>query len=142
MRRKRIGTITPSSNTTVEPLTTRLLASLYDLVTVHVTRIRVTEISLERSSLDQFSEETMLDAARLLADAHVDVIAWNGTSGSWRGVGGDRTLGCLPAPGCLAVGSRPRISVLDSLAATAWRTLRLVGIGRRVAGVGRLLESE
>ncbi|HLW59249.1 MAG TPA: aspartate/glutamate racemase family protein [bacterium] len=84
--------ITPSSNTVVEPLTTRILASLTDAVTVHFTRVRVTHISLQDASLEQFTTDAMLAAARLLADASVDVIAWNGTSGSWKGLEADRTL--------------------------------------------------
>ncbi len=239
MRPKRIGMITPSSNTTVEPLTSCILAPLGDAVTVHFTRIRVTHISLDADSVDQFDEATMLEAARLLADASVDVIAWNGTSGSWKGIQADHTLiarieaetgipattstldlleACrnlgvsrcglatpyLPdvheairrtyaAAGLLTVASaylgiavnqefaevpRARIAgllrevavpaaeavavvctnfpaaaviteveqeigrpVIDTLAATAWRTLRLVGIRQPVPGFGRLLES-
>lgn len=34
----------------------------------------------------------MLSAAQLLADAKVDVIAWNGTSASWLGLDSDRAL--------------------------------------------------
>ncbi len=91
-RATRIGMITPSSNSAVEAVTTRILAPLGDAVTVHFTRIRVTHISLAQESLDQFSHGVMLDAARLLADAHVDVIAWNGTAGSWQGLAGDHAL--------------------------------------------------
>lgn len=92
MRPRRIGMITPSSNTAVEPLTGRIYAPLGEAVTVHFTRIRVTHISLAPDSVEQFAQETMLAAARLLADARVDVIAWNGTSGSWRGLAADRAL--------------------------------------------------
>ena len=84
--------ITPSSNTAIEPITTRIFATLGEAVTVHFTRIRVTHISLEPSSLDQFTADTMTEAARLLADAHVDVIAWNGTSGAWKGLEADREI--------------------------------------------------
>jgi len=92
MRQARIGMITPSSNTAIEPITTRIFATLGEAVTVHFTRIRVTHISLEPSSLDQFTADTMTEAARLLADAHVDVIAWNGTSGAWKGLEADREI--------------------------------------------------
>ncbi len=91
-RPRRIGMITPSSNTAVQPLTCRIYAPLGDAVTVHFARIRVTHISLAADSVEQFAQETMLEAARLLADARVDVIAWNGTSGSWKGLGADRAL--------------------------------------------------
>ena len=84
--------ITPSSNTVVEPLTARILAPLGDAVTLHFTRIRVTRIALDRGSLEQFDDAPMLEAARLLADAGMDVIAWNGTSGSWKGLEADRAL--------------------------------------------------
>jgi len=91
-RPRRIGMITPSSNTALEPLTTRIYAQLGEAVTVHFTRIRVTHISLASDSAEQFAAEAMLAAARLLADARVDVIAWNGTSGSWTGLAADRAL--------------------------------------------------
>jgi maleate isomerase len=82
----RIGMITPSSNTCVEPLTYRILAGVED-VTVHFSRIPVTTITLDASA--QFAAEPMLHAARLLGDARVDVLVWNGTSGSWLGAGHD-----------------------------------------------------
>jgi maleate isomerase len=65
---------------------------LYPAVTTHFTRIEVLSISLERESLAHFDLEPMLRAARLLADAGMDVIAWNGTSGAWRGVEEDELL--------------------------------------------------
>ncbi len=88
----RIGMITPSSNTVVEPLTLAMLAPLAARVTCHFTRIKVTSISLDRTSLSQFDEQPFLDAAALLADASMDVIAWNGTSGAWRGTADDDVL--------------------------------------------------
>ena len=84
--------ITPSSNTVVEPLTTRIVAPLGGAVTLHFTRIRVTRIALDAGSLEQFEEARMREAAGLLADAGVDVIAWNGTSGSWKGLAADHAL--------------------------------------------------
>jgi maleate isomerase len=88
----RIGMITPSSNTTVEPLTSRIVWSLDERFTVHYTRLLVTKISLEPDSLDQFELDAMLAAARLLADAKVSAICWNGTSGAWKGVAADRAI--------------------------------------------------
>src|SRR5690242_6024670 len=82
---KRIGMITPSSNTMVEPLTGAMTAHLLAALSVHYARIPVTRIALDHDSLNQFEHESMLAAARLLADAKVDVICWNGTSGAWRG---------------------------------------------------------
>jgi maleate isomerase len=90
-RARRIGMITPSSNTCLEPMTYRILGSRDD-VTVHSTRVAVTHISLDATSDRQFGLMTMSQAAELLATADVDVIAWNGTSGSWLGVDHDRAL--------------------------------------------------
>ena len=88
----RIGMLTPSSNTVVEPVTARLAAPLGDLLTVHFSRFSVTIISDEARSHRQFDLDPMLAAARLLADAAVDVIVWNGTSGAWEGLHRDREL--------------------------------------------------
>ena len=87
----RIGMLTPSSNTVLEPVTTRMLAGLSD-VSVHFSRFRVTEIGLDAAALDQFDERPMLAAAGLLKDAKVDAISWNGTSAGWRGLDADRRL--------------------------------------------------
>ena len=75
----RLGMLTPSSNTVLEPLTAAMLANQAD-VTAHFGRFRVVKISLDDDALDQFTPEPMLDAADLLADAKVDTICWNGTS--------------------------------------------------------------
>ncbi|MDQ6805561.1 MAG: hypothetical protein M3065_11475 [Actinomycetota bacterium] len=37
----------------------------------------------------------MLSAAEVLSDAAVDAIVWNGTSGAWTSVDGERELGAL-----------------------------------------------
>jgi maleate isomerase len=52
----------------------------------------VTRIALDDSSDRQFDPTVMQEAAGLLATADVDVIAWNGTSGSWLGSAHDRDL--------------------------------------------------
>ncbi len=83
--------ITPSSNTALEPLTCRILAGLPD-VTVHFARFRVTEIGLDQSAMAQFDDDRILEAARLLADAKMDVIGWSGTSAGWRGFHTDEQL--------------------------------------------------
>jgi maleate isomerase len=90
-RPQRIGMIVPSSNTCLEPLTYRMLEGRTD-VTIHFTRIPVTRIALDGSSDRQFDAAVMREAGRLLATADVDVIAWNGTSGSWLGAEHDREL--------------------------------------------------
>lgn len=90
-RPARIGMIVPSSNTCLEPMTYRMLGERQD-VTVHSARIPVTRIALDGDSDRQFDSATMLGAAELLATADVDVIAWNGTSGSWLGPDHDREV--------------------------------------------------
>ena len=89
--RRRIGMLTPSSNTVLEPMAMEILRGVPQ-VSVHFSRLRVTQISLEDSALRQFGIDAHLAAARLLADARVDVIGWNGTSASWTGFEGDELL--------------------------------------------------
>ncbi|WP_448042699.1 maleate cis-trans isomerase family protein [Bradyrhizobium liaoningense] len=89
--RKRLGMITPSSNSVLEPVTSAMLAGAPG-VTAHFSRFRVTEIALDAAALNQFDASVMLPAADFLADAKVDAIAWNGTSASWLGIGRDRSL--------------------------------------------------
>ncbi|WP_298887284.1 aspartate/glutamate racemase family protein [uncultured Bradyrhizobium sp.] len=91
IQRKRLGMITPSSNSVLEPVTSAMLHGMVD-VTAHFSRFRVTEIALEASALSQFDASVMLPAADLLADAKVDAIAWNGTSASWLGISRDESL--------------------------------------------------
>ncbi|KAJ7880455.1 putative Asp/Glu racemase [Mycena leptocephala] len=82
----RLGILVPSSNTALEPLTSTIISQLSPNVTVHFSRFSVTKISLEASALLQFvSYGPIMAAARLLADAHVDIIGWSGTSGGWLG---------------------------------------------------------
>ncbi len=67
----RVGMITPSSNSVLEPVTAAMLADRAD-VTAHFSRLRVTEIALDAPALNQFDPSQMLPAAELLADAKVD----------------------------------------------------------------------
>ncbi|SAK49834.1 maleate cis-trans isomerase family protein [Caballeronia ptereochthonis] len=90
-KRIRLGVLTPSSNTALEPMTTEMVAGLSN-VSAHFSRFTVTEISLGDRALGQFQVGKILDAAKLLADAHVDVIAWSGTSSGWLGFGTDESL--------------------------------------------------
>ena len=87
----RIGVLTPSSNTALEPLTSALAAAVPGC-SAHFARFPVTEISLSEQALGQFDDSHILAAARLLADAKVDVIAWSGTAAGWRGFETDRRL--------------------------------------------------
>jgi maleate isomerase len=88
----RIGHITPSSNISLEPLTYAINRELDGKVAHHFSRISVTHVALSGSSEEQFQMERMLAAAKLLAEAPLDVIAWNGTSASWRGLENDLRL--------------------------------------------------
>jgi maleate isomerase len=83
--------LTPSSNTVLEPVLARMAADVPGL-SLHFSRIRVTQISLDAQGLDQFAFRPMVGAAELLADAGVDAIDWNGTSGAWLGLARDEEL--------------------------------------------------
>lgn len=87
----RIGMLTPSSNTVLEPMTARILAGRDD-VSVHVSRFRVTQIGLSAAARGQFDGDRMMAAADLLADARVGAIMWNGTSAAWLGFESDEVL--------------------------------------------------
>ena len=87
----RLGVLTPSSNTALEPLTSQLAAGIPGC-TAHFSRFRVTEIALSAQALGQFDDSRILAAAELLADAKVDVIAWSGTSSGWLGFEADERL--------------------------------------------------
>ncbi|MES5485578.1 aspartate/glutamate racemase family protein [Bradyrhizobium sp. INPA03-11B] len=87
----RLGMLTPSSNTALEPITCAMLAGIDD-VSAHFSRFKVTEIALSEQALRQFDASEILRAAELLAHAKVDVIAWNGTSASWLGFDRDESL--------------------------------------------------
>ncbi|NMF90754.1 maleate cis-trans isomerase family protein [Aromatoleum petrolei] len=83
-KRIRLGVLTPSSNTSLEPLTSAIVAEVPG-VSAHFSRFTVTEISLKDQALGQFDDTKILEAAKLLADAHVDSIGWSGTSSGWLG---------------------------------------------------------
>ena len=109
MRSIRLGMLTPSSNTTLEPLCVRILGGLPE-VSVHFARFRVVEISLSEHARGQFDLSSQLAAAELLADAKCDVICWNGTSASWLGLDHDRRL-------CETIRSRTGIAACSSVLA-------------------------
>ena len=86
-----LGMLTPSSNTALEPITSAMVSGLPG-VSAHFARFTVTEISLRNQALGQFDDSKIMEAAKLLADAKVDVIAWNGTSSGWLGFDADQRL--------------------------------------------------
>ncbi|MFC4298928.1 MAG: aspartate/glutamate racemase family protein [Castellaniella sp.] len=90
-KRVLLGMLTPSSNTALEPLTSAMVSGIPG-VSAHFARFTVTQISLDRQSLGQFDIGKILDAARQLADARVDVIGWSGTAASWLGFETDEAL--------------------------------------------------
>jgi maleate isomerase len=87
----RLGVLTPSSNTALEPLTSALAATVPGC-SAHFSRFTVTEIALSAQALGQFDDSKILAAAELLADAKVDVIGWSGTAAGWLGFDADRRL--------------------------------------------------
>lgn len=87
----RIGMITPSSNTVLEPMSARILSAL-PAVSAHVARLRVTTISTEGEALAQFAPQQFATVASLLADAKVNAMGWNGTSAAWIGFAADEAL--------------------------------------------------
>ncbi len=124
-KRKLIGVLTPSSNTALEPLTSAMVSSLPG-VSAHFSRFTVTEISMRDQSLNQFDDSKILEAARLLADAHVDVICWSGTSASWLGFEKDRQL-CARITEATGIPATTSVLALNEiLAAQGARTLGLV----------------
>ena len=105
----RLGMLTPSSNTVLEPLTSAMVAGMPD-VTAHFSRFRVTEIGLSAVALGQFEAGGILPAADLLADAKVDVIGWNGTSAAWLGFERDKAL-------CAAIQARTGVAACTAVLA-------------------------
>ena len=91
MQRILLGMLTPSSNVTLEPVTTAMIAGIPE-ASAHFGRFRVTEIALSDNALGQFDDTEILRAAELLAHARVKVIGWNGTSSGWLGFEADERL--------------------------------------------------
>ncbi|KYG46578.1 hypothetical protein M433DRAFT_142827 [Acidomyces richmondensis BFW] len=91
---KKVGFIVPSSNTAVEPITNAIFLAANANIICLFTRIRVTMVGIDKKNTSQFSTHTIVEAARLLADARPDAILWNGTSGLWigQGIDTDRAL--------------------------------------------------
>ncbi|MGQ7846239.1 maleate cis-trans isomerase family protein [Granulosicoccus sp. 3-233] len=107
---RRIGMLTPSSNTVLEPYTSAMFAPLGQDASAHFGRFRVVEISMSEASQSQFVMDPILDAAERLAESNPHLIAWNGTSASWLGLDKDRAL-------CAAITDRTGIPATSTMLA-------------------------
>jgi maleate isomerase len=101
----RLGFLTPSSNTVLEPVVSAMLAAVP--ASAHFSRFPVVEISLDGPAVAQFDRGPLLAAAELLADARVDAVVWSGTSGGWLGLDADTAL-------CRAIEERTGIPATTS----------------------------
>jgi maleate isomerase len=114
-KRIRLGILTPSSNTALEPLTQNIISQLGDdLITVHFSRFRVLKIALSADALAQFDNTPIIEAAKLLADAHVDVIGWSGTSSGWLGFAQDEKL-CAEITAATGIPATTSVLALNKL---------------------------
>jgi maleate isomerase len=84
---KKVGFITPSSNTALEPVTMAMTDQIADRISTHFSRVPVKTLTLSSQDVGQFTTKKMVDSAALLADSGLDALLWNGTSGSWTGKG-------------------------------------------------------
>jgi maleate isomerase len=122
----RIGMLVPSSNTALELATSMIAAPISGDVGIHFSRFRVTRIALDAEADTQFSLDPILAAADLLNDAKVSVIAWNGTSASWRGFDSDAHLCRLIEERTAARATSAIVSLNAALAEFGIRKLGLV----------------
>ena len=121
----RLGMLTPSSNTVLEPATYGLLADAPG-ITAHFQRLRVLSITLEGGSTGQFDTAPMVAAAGMLADAKVHAICWNGTSGSWLGLDADRAT-CAAITAATGIpATTATLALHDALRALGARRIGLV----------------
>ena len=116
-----LGMLTPSSNTTLEPVTSAMIAGLPE-ASAHFGRFKVTEIALSRQALGQFDDAEILSAAELLSHAKVHCIGWNGTSSGWLGFDADERL-CARITGATGIPACTSVLALNEI-------FRLTGITR------------
>lgn len=122
---KKIGMLTPSSNTVVEPITAAMSVSLSE-VSIHFTRFKLTRILIGQNKRGESDTEMLLEAASLLADAGVDVIAYNATSGGWLGEESDRALSSAITELTSIPATTSILSLLEALRLYKIRTFCLV----------------
>jgi maleate isomerase len=89
---RKVGHITPSCNSVLEHVTGLVTNPIAHVVSNHFARIPVDNITLSDHDRNQFTAETMVDAATSLNDACMDAILWNGTSACWNGTEADREI--------------------------------------------------
>jgi len=121
----RLGMLTPSSNTVLEPATYALLDGVAG-VSAHFQRLRVLSITLEGGSTGQFDAAPMVAAAEMLADAKVHAICWNGTSGAWLGLEADQVLCAAITEATGLPATTATLALHDALRALGARRVGLV----------------
>ena len=121
----RIGMLTPSSNSVVEPWCYKLIGSIEN-VSVHFGRVEVLWIDDKEASISQFYDENMIKGFDLLSHVKPMVIGWNGTSASWLGLERDRVLIDVikKRTGCRVVTST--LSIVEALTALNINKIGLV----------------
>jgi maleate isomerase len=112
-KRVLLGMLTPSSNTTLEPVTAQMIAGIPE-ASAHFGRFRVTEIALSQRALGQFDDGEILRAAELLSHAKLDVIGWNGTSSGWLGFDADVRL-CERITGATGIAACTSVLALNEI---------------------------
>jgi len=121
----RLGMLTPSSNTVLEPATARLLGETPH-ITAHFQRLRVLRIGMDPTLNAQFDTAPMVAAAELLADALPHAICWNGTSGSWLGLDADHAFCAATTAATGLPCTTATLALLDALALLGARRIALV----------------
>ena len=121
----RIGMLTPSSNSVVEPWCYKIIGSLTN-TSIHFGRVEVLWIDDGTASLSQFHDENMLKGFDLLSHVRPSVIGWNGTSASWLGLNRDRALidKIAERTGCHAVTAT--LSIIQALQELQIKNIGLV----------------
>jgi maleate isomerase len=130
---KRLGVIIPSSNTTVETEFSAVLQS--SDISLHYARIPLNNVTVK--DLQNMEKETE-SAAKLLADAAVDLIAFACTSGSLiNGLGYDKAIAqkIAETSGCSAVTTST--AVVDAL-----KALKIEKLGLATPYIEEVVEKE
>lgn len=129
----RVGMLTPSSNTVLEPFTSAMFAPLGGDATAHFGRFRVVEISMSEASQTQFQQAPILEAAERLAECLPRLICWNGTSAAWLGLDKDRAL-CAAIEQATGIRASSTMLAYDHL----FRSMRVQRLGLVTPYVGEV----